>query len=117
LAHQKVFREGFDVAVARAFGALDIVWEFTLPFVKIGGIAIAYKGPKVDEELEIGELTATLVGGKVEAVHRFTLPTSDLRRALVVARKFESTQRRFPRRPGIPEKRPLRLLTKGKNSP
>jgi 16S rRNA (guanine527-N7)-methyltransferase len=115
LAHQKVFREGFDVAVARAFGALDIVWECTLPFVKIGGIAIAYKGPKVDEELEIGELTAPLVGGKVEAVHRFTLPTSDLRRALVVARKFESTQRRFPRRPGIPEKRPLRLLTKGKS--
>jgi len=116
LAHQKAFREGFDVAVARAFGALDIVWECTIPFVKISGIAIAYKGPKVDEELEIGKLTAPLVGGKVEAVHKFTLPTSDLRRALVIARKFESTHHRFPRRPGIPEKRPLRALTKGKSA-
>ena len=116
LAHQKAFREGFDVAVARAFGALDIVWECTIPFVKVGGIAIAYKGPKVDEELEIGKLTAPLVGGKVETVHKFILPTSELRRTLVIARKVESTHHRFPRRPGIPEKRPLRSLIKDKNA-
>jgi len=115
LAHQKAFREGFDVAVVRAFGALDIVWECTLPFVKISGIAIAYKGPRVGEELETGKLTAPLVGGKIEAVYKFTLPTSDLRRVLVVARKSESTHRHFPRRPGIPKKRPLRLLIKSKS--
>jgi len=115
LARQKSFREGFDVAVARAFGALDIVWECTLPFVKVSGIAIAYKGPKVDEELPIGEQTAPLLGGKIEAVKKFTLPTSELHRALVIARKVEPTSPRFPRKAGIPEKRPLRSLTKGQS--
>lgn len=115
LAHQRSLREGFDVAVTRAFGALDIVWECTLPFVKTDGISIAYKGPKVDEELEIGKLTAPLVGGKIEAVFKFVLPTSNLCRALVVARKVGSAPYRFPRRPGIPEKRPMRLLIKGQN--
>ncbi|MCS7191598.1 MAG: 16S rRNA (guanine(527)-N(7))-methyltransferase RsmG [Armatimonadetes bacterium] len=111
LAKRKEFREGFDVAVARAFGAIDLVWECTLPFVKIGGISIAYKGPKVDEELAIGERTAPLVGGKLEFVHKFILPTSDFQRTLVVARKLSVTPPQFPRSPGIPEKRPLRSLT------
>lgn len=112
LARQKKFREGFDVALARALGALDLVWECTLPFVKVGGIVIAYKGPKVDEELEIGKTTVRLVGGELEVVHKFTLPTSDFKRALVIARKREPTPSKFPRHPGIPEKRPLRFLAK-----
>ncbi|MCS7263221.1 MAG: 16S rRNA (guanine(527)-N(7))-methyltransferase RsmG [Armatimonadetes bacterium] len=110
LAKRREFRESFDVALARAFGAIDIVWECTLPFVKVGGIAITYKGPKVDDELEIGKQTAPLVGGKVEFVHKFVLPTSDFRRALVIARKLSNTPLRFPRSVGIPEKRPLRLV-------
>ncbi|MER3500316.1 MAG: 16S rRNA (guanine(527)-N(7))-methyltransferase RsmG [Candidatus Fervidibacterota bacterium] len=110
LARKRAYREGFDVALARAFGPLDLVWECTLPFVKVRGIAIAYKGPRVDEELEWGERTAPLVGGQQERVHWFLLPTSDLHRALVLARKVAPTPPRFPRRTGIPEKHPLRLL-------
>ncbi len=114
LAHKRSFREGFDVAVARALGALDIVWECTLPLVKVGGTAIAYKGVKVDEELEIGKQTAILVGGEVREVYKFKLPTTEINRALVVAVKVSCTLPRFPRRPGIPEKRPLRLLIRAK---
>lgn len=110
LACEKAFREGFDVAVARALGALDTVWECTLPFVKVGGMAIAYKGAKVDEELEIGKRTSLLVGGEVREVYRFKLPSTEINRSLVVASKVSSTPPRFPRRPGVPEKRPLRLL-------
>ncbi len=114
LAHERDFRGGFDVAVTRALGALDIVWECTLPFVKVGGVVIAYKGSKVDEELKIGKQTAPLVGGEVKEVHRFKLPTTEINRTLVIATKVSSTPQRFPRRPGIPEKRPLRLLTQAK---
>lgn len=114
LAKDKAFREGFDVAVARALGALDIVWECTLPFVKVGGLSIAYKGARVDEELEIGRQTAPLVGGELKAVHKFKLPTTEINRALVVAEKTSSTPSRFPRRPGIPEKRPLRSLMRAR---
>lgn len=112
LSRSEVFREGFDVAVSRAFGALDVVWECTLPFVKVGGIAVAYKGAKVDEELEIGKQTAPLVGGEVKEVYKFKLPSTEINRALVVAQKVEITPLRFPRRTGIPEKRPLRLLAR-----
>lgn len=114
IARDKAFRESFDVAVARAFGALDLVWECTLPFVKVGGIALAYKGAKVDEELEVGKRTAPLLGGEVKEVRKFKLPSTEINRALVIAAKVTNTPLKFPRRPGIPEKRPLRLLTKVK---
>lgn len=107
LGHQKGYREGFDAAIARAFGPLDVVLECTLPFVKVQGVAIAYKGRRVDEELPFGEKAASLLGGKMEVVHRFTLPEGGQNRSLVVVRKFALTPRRFPRRAGIPEKRPL----------
>lgn len=112
IARDKNFREAFDVAVARAFGALDIVWECSLPFVKVGGVAIAYKGSKVDAELEIGKQTASIVGGELKEVYRFNLPTTEIQRTLVVAVKTTGTPPKFPRRSGIPEKRPLRLLKK-----
>lgn len=114
IARDKAFRESFDVAVARAFGALDLVWECTLPFVKVGGIALAYKGAKVDEELEVGKRTAPLLGGEVKEVRKFKLPSTEINRALVIAAKVTNTPPKFPRRPGIPEKRPLRLLIKVK---
>ncbi len=107
LARKVPYRERVDVALARAFGPLDVVWECTLPFVRLGGIAIAYKGPKVDQELSVGERVASLLGGRHEAVHRFVLPTSEVQRVLVVARKESSTPLRFPRRPGLPQKHPL----------
>ncbi len=113
LAHQPEYRERFGVAIARALGALDVVLECTLPFVKVGGIAVAYKGPRVSGELAFGEKVAALLGGQIEKVHRFPLPQSDLQRTLVVVRKTTPTPPRFPRRAGLPEKRPLRLLRKG----
>jgi 16S rRNA (guanine527-N7)-methyltransferase len=112
IAHDRRYREGFDVAVARALGRLDVVWECTLPLVRVGGCAIAYKGPRGEQELTFGERAATVLGGQMEAVYRFTLPGTDLRRMLIVARKVAPTPLRFPRRPGIPEKHPLGTLTK-----
>jgi len=100
LAHDRRFREGFDVAVARALGRLDVVLEWTLPFVKVGGCAIAYKGLRGEEELPLGERKAGLLGGQIEAVHRFVLPGTKLQRMLMVVRKFSPTPSRFPRRHG-----------------
>jgi 16S rRNA (guanine527-N7)-methyltransferase len=100
LAHDRRFREGFDVAVARALGRLDVVLEWTLPFVKVGGCAIAYKGLRGEEELPLGERKAGLLGGRIEAVHRFVLPGTKLQRMLMVIRKISPTPSRFPRRHG-----------------
>ncbi|MFA0730484.1 MAG: hypothetical protein LKKZDAJK_002418 [Candidatus Fervidibacter sp.] len=112
LAHDRRFREGFDAAVARALGRLDVVLECTLPFVKVGGCAIAYKGPRSEEELPFGERAAGLLGGHIETVHRFNLPGSELRRVLIIVRKTAPTPSRFPRRAGIPSKHPLGGLTR-----
>jgi 16S rRNA (guanine527-N7)-methyltransferase len=79
---------------------LDVVLEWTLPFVKVGGCAIAYKGLRGEEELPLGERKAGLLGGRIEAVHRFVLPGTKLQRMLMVIRKISPTPSRFPRRHG-----------------
>lgn len=112
LAHMPEHREAYDVAVARAFGRLDVVLECCMPFVKVGGQTIAYKGPNVFNELSFGEKAAVEFGGAVKNVIEFMLPTTDIKRTLVVVEKVKPTPSRYPRRAGIPQKRPIANLLK-----
>ncbi|MBE3552335.1 MAG: 16S rRNA (guanine(527)-N(7))-methyltransferase RsmG [Kyrpidia tusciae] len=101
------WRESFDMATARAVAQMSVLAELLLPFVRVGGMAMAWKGPDVEEELEGARGAIRRLGGEVEAVHRYELPYGMGGRSVVIVRKISATPTEYPRRPGVPEKRPL----------
>lgn len=106
-ARRPEYREAFDLAVARAVAPMNVLCEFTLPFVKVGGRLLAMKGPGLDEELRGAEGALAILGGGVERVIDLPIPGRDWshRGAWIV--KAAPTPDRYPRRAGVPEKKPL----------
>ncbi len=100
-------RERFDIAVSRAVAPLSVLAEYCLPFVRTGGAFAAYKAERAAEEYEAAAHAVSLLGGEKTGQLDFTLPGSDLHRTLLVFSKNTETPERYPRRAGIPEKRPL----------
>ena len=74
LAHRDEYREAFDVAAARALAALPVVAELTLPFVKVGGHAIAWKGPGADPEIAPAQAACEKLGGATITQFPYILP-------------------------------------------
>ncbi|NMA15233.1 MAG: 16S rRNA (guanine(527)-N(7))-methyltransferase RsmG [Clostridia bacterium] len=102
-----LMREEFDFAIARAVTQLPVLVEYCLPFVKKGGLFFAFKGPGVEKELESAQKAISLLGGLVREVKKYRLPVSGEERSLVIIEKENNTDKRYPRRPGIPGKKPL----------
>lgn len=100
-------RETFDVAVARAVAPLPVLVEYLLPFVKVGGRMIAWKGPDAEEEKRSAQKACTLLGGGTFEGARFTLPFAMGGRSLVWTTKVNVTPSRYPRKAGVPSRRPL----------
>lgn len=101
-------REKFDLSVSRAVAKLSTLTEYCLPYVKIDGKFISYKSEKISEEQLDAKAAIFLLGGKIEEQIEFTLPSSDIYRNLFVIKKVSSTQRKYPRKAGLPGKEPLR---------
>ncbi|MBX6394655.1 MAG: 16S rRNA (guanine(527)-N(7))-methyltransferase RsmG [Alicyclobacillaceae bacterium] len=101
------WRENFDVATARAVARLNVLAELLLPLVRLGGVAVAWKGPGVEEEVQEAQRALRELGGEIEHIHWCTLPEGRGERALVVIRKVATTPKKYPRKPGLPQKRPL----------
>lgn len=97
----KDHRERFDLAVSRAVAKLNVLCEYCLPFVRIGGIFVAQKGPDIEEEMKAAENAIDLLGGRLK--EKIKVPSG----WLVVIEKIKSTPKEFPRRTGIPAKKPL----------
>ena len=89
-------REQFDVATARAVASLPALCEYCLPFVKVGGVFAAMKGPSAPEELEQSRNALQLLGGEVEDVKQFRL-SDESTRLVVVVRKISQTPPKYPR--------------------
>ncbi len=102
------FREKFDIGVSRAVAELPVLLELVLPFVKMGGLFIAYKGPGVFEEMEEGKKALEVLGGSVEDIHLIEIPGTDLKHYLTIVRKYNQTPTKYPRKPGKPEKSPIK---------
>lgn len=100
-------RGRYDWATARAVAAMPVLVEYVLPLLKIGGVAVIQKGETGPVETHSAEAAITLLGGKVQQVKRLDLPRVVEARYLVVLEKVAATPDKFPRRPGIPAKRPL----------
>jgi len=106
LGKVKGYRESFDICTARAVAPLNILLEYTLPFVKVEGLLIAMKG-KDAGEINQAEKALDILGGRVERVESLTLPGSDIKRNIILIKKFRHTPSQFPRKPGKPSKQPL----------
>lgn len=100
-------RESFDVVVARAVAELNILVELTLPLCRIGGTVVAMKKADVEDELHRAERAIELLGGSPARVVVVDVPELGERRWLVVIEKTSPTPPAYPRRPGMPGKRPL----------
>ena len=101
------FREGFDAAASRAVARMNVLAELCLPYVREGGIFIAMKGPEVDEELEEAKPAIKKLGGKTEAVNKYTVGGTDIVHSAIIIRKISATPEGFPRKWAQIKKKPL----------
>ena len=102
----KAFRAQFDIVTARAVARMQVLSELTIPFLKIGGKLIALKAQAADQELEDAKTALSLLFGKVIVNHHYQLPNGDSRYITVVEKKKE-TPNKYPRKAGLPNKKPL----------
>jgi len=100
-------RECYDWAVARAVAQLNVLSEYLIPLVKIGGHVLAQKGESGLAEAQSAEKAIKLLGGKLEQLIPVNLPGVADDRYLVVVEKVAATPPKYPRKPGIPMKQPL----------
>ncbi len=108
LAHDPAHRETYDLALARAVAPLAVLIELALPFLRVGGLLVAPKGSGARREAQEAVVALRACGGLLESLRPLEVPGAETPPTLVVMRKTSSTPERFPRRPGIPAKRPLR---------
>lgn len=101
-------REQMDVAVARAVAPLNVLAEYLLPYVRVGGRMLCWKGPAVREEMAAGERACKMLGGQAEGLYR--LPIEGREHYVHSAIKISVTARRYPRKSGTPSKDPLGIL-------
>lgn len=105
--HDTVLREKFDFATCRAVGTMSEVAEYCLPLLKLGGILVAARGHLGETEAAEAHDAIALLGGQVKEACSVSLPGLRKVRVLVAVEKVAPTPPRFPRRVGVPKKKPL----------
>ena len=105
-AQDKAFRAQFDIVTARAVARMQVLSELTIPYLKVGGRLLALKASNAPEELEEAKNALNLLFSKVEDNLQYELPNGDPRYITVVEKKKE-TPNKYPRKAGMPNKRPL----------
>jgi 16S rRNA (guanine527-N7)-methyltransferase len=114
LAHDARYREHFDAVLSRGVAKLAVLTELTLPFCAVGGAFIAMKNWPPDVEVEEAERSFNALGGRLRQIVRIGLWGLE-DRSLVVIDKARPTPEKYPRRSGIPQKRPLLRSAKEAN--
>ena len=109
LAHDPGLRETFDLVTARGLARMPVLLEYTLPFCKTGGRVAALKhgGAGLEKELVAAERALELLGGEVIQIYQVEIAGLTDNREVVVVEKVAATPEQYPRRTGIPSKRPL----------
>ena len=106
-ARKEEYREQFDLCVSRAVANLSTLSEYCLPYIQVGGIFIPYKSGEIDDEVEQSKKAVRILGGNIKKVMKFELPGTDIHRSFVLIHKEQHTQKKYPRKAGIPAKEPL----------
>lgn len=99
-------RGSYSLAITRAVAPLAVVCEYCLPLLSLGGSCLAMKGPAGPAEAAAAAQACNKLGGRVRQIHLYRLPSGD-ERSLIVVDKIGATPAAYPRRPGIPAKKPL----------
>ena len=107
LGHDEGLRESFDLVTARAVAPMPVLAELTLPFCRVGGIVVVHKTDRAESEILSAEYAIAVMGGEVSRAVRATWEGPDSGRNLIVIEKANPTPAKYPRRPGMPAKRPL----------
>ncbi len=108
LAKSKDFREKFDVCVSRAVADLSVLAEYCIPFVKVQGKFVAYKTYCADIETEDAKKSIAEMGGEIQKIVKTKIPKTEIGRAMILVKKVEKTPGRYPRRAGVPAKKPIK---------
>lgn len=101
------YRKKFDYAVSRAVAPINVLLEYMLPLVKVGGYCLCMKGPKVIYEMQGIENVAEKLGGKYIKLEELEIPGEESRKNVIIVKKVENTNKKYPRKPGTPAKQPL----------
>ena len=101
------YRERFPLVVSRAVARLNVLVELCLPFVEPGGIFAAYKGPEGDQECTEAENALKQLNSEVVQTWKYSLPENMGERVLILMRKNQPLSAKYPRKAGVPAKRPL----------
>lgn len=107
VARNKEYREEFDIAISRAVAPLNVLLEYMIPLIKVGGKCICMKGSNVEEEINESANAFKRLNAEIEAVEGFELPGTDIKRNIVIVKKLAKTDKVFPRKAGTPSKKPL----------
>ncbi|ADC49642.1 16S rRNA methyltransferase GidB [Alkalihalophilus pseudofirmus OF4] len=100
-------REQYDIVTARAVARMSVLAELCLPLVKVGGEFIAMKGAGAEGELTDAKNALIQLGAKVKDDHTFKLPIEESERHIMIIEKQKATKKKYPRKPGTPNKQPL----------
>lgn len=101
-------REKFDVCVSRAVSELSVLAEYCLPFVKVGGTFVSFKGPDIKNELDNGKKSIDILGGEVETIENVKIPFTDIKHSLIMIKKVRQTPVKYPRKSGKASKSPIK---------
>lgn len=103
----KKYRETYDLVTARAVARTNVLSEYCLPLCKIKGHFIAMKGALASEELQEANKAITTLGGELKEELTFNLPHENSERSIIIIEKTKKTPKKYPRKPGTPQKLPL----------
>lgn len=100
-------RASFDICTSRAVAGINVLLEYSMPFLKVGGYCVLYKSGEYADELEKAENAIKILGGEFFKAYDLELPADGGSRSLVVIKKISETPEKYPRRAGKPSKSPL----------
>lgn len=103
----KDFRGAFDIATSRAVARMSVLCELCLPFLKVGGVFVAMKGPDCAQEVSEAENAIKLLGGEIRETKLYPIPGTDITHAAVIIEKVKATHPKYPRKWAQIKKQPL----------
>ena len=101
-------REKYDIAISRAVAPINVLSEYLIPFVKVGGKTIFMKGPNIEEEAKDIEKIAKILGGEYLNTEKLSLENGEITRNIVIIGKVSKTNKQYPRKAGTPSKNPIK---------
>ena len=106
LGKDNKYREKFNIVTSRAVASFNVLLEYMLPLLKIGGRCICMKGSNI-EEIDGSKKALEILGGEIEKIETLELPSSDIKRNIIIVKKIKNTPIQYPRKAGIPVKKPI----------